>query len=138
MKGKDTRARGTQAGRRVPPADSNASHLRDRWVTEQEGSVVTGMSVPWFQRKRWEGGGPPYTKLGRAVRYKLSDLVAWMEERRRHSTSDRTHQDNEGTSLPASEENTTPTTGAEGLRRPAGTARPESSPGHRPSPQGDT
>lgn len=58
------------------------------WIAETEASRITGMSVAWFQRMRWAGGGIPYTKLGRAVRYKQSDVFSWMESHKRASTSD--------------------------------------------------
>jgi predicted DNA-binding transcriptional regulator AlpA len=59
----------------------------DLWITEIEAAQITGMSVAWFQRMRWAGGGMPYTKLGRACRYKLSDVMEWMDSRKRISTS---------------------------------------------------
>ena len=61
----------------------------ERLLTEKDAAKLTGFSVYWFQRKRWEGGGPPYVKFARAVRYKESDLVAWIEQHAGHrSTSD--------------------------------------------------
>ena len=48
-------------------------------VTEKEAAPIVGMSVAWLQRKRWEGGGPPYVKYDRAVRYRMEDLIAWVE-----------------------------------------------------------
>ena len=64
-----------------------AALIGDRWVDEKEASRLTGMSRPWFQRKRWEGGGIPYAKFSRACRYKVSDIFAWMEARTMTSTS---------------------------------------------------
>lgn len=32
---------------------------------------------------RRQGNGPPYIKVGRAVRYRLEDVERWTEERRR-------------------------------------------------------
>ena len=37
---------------------------------------------------RVRGGGPQFTKLNRAVRYRRADLDAFVAERLRHSTSD--------------------------------------------------
>ena len=48
-------------------------------ITEREAAPIVGMSVAWLQRKRWEGGGPPYVKYDRAVRYRMEDLMAWIE-----------------------------------------------------------
>ena len=43
----------------------------------------------WAKRRMM---GPPYTppflKLGRSVRYRWSDVCAWMDTRQRHSTSE--------------------------------------------------
>ncbi|HEV2545763.1 MAG TPA: helix-turn-helix domain-containing protein [Stellaceae bacterium] len=63
--------------------------MADQLLTEKEAANITGFSVYWFQRKRWEGGGPPFVKFQRAVRYRESDLVAWIEAHSgKRSTSD--------------------------------------------------
>ena len=59
----------------------------DRWVDESGAADYSGLSVAWFQRSRWDGSGPPFAKIGRAVRYKLSDLESFFESRKRSSTS---------------------------------------------------
>jgi len=40
-------------------------------------------------RWRVQGGGPPFIKMGGRIRYDVADLDAWLESRRRVSTSDR-------------------------------------------------
>lgn len=65
----------------------------NRLVDEKEAAQWTGMSVYWYQKMRWAGGGPPYTKLGSskyrgAVRYRLGELLSWFEQSRVRSTSD--------------------------------------------------
>jgi predicted DNA-binding transcriptional regulator AlpA len=52
----------------------------ERLITEKEASSLTSLSVAWFQRKRWEGGGPPFIKFEHAVRYRESELAAWIDE----------------------------------------------------------
>lgn len=43
--------------------------------------AITGMSAAFFERARWSGeGGPRYIKLGRLVRYKKKDVLAWLEK----------------------------------------------------------
>lgn len=37
---------------------------------------------------RCRGDGPPFVKLGRAVRYRASDLDAYVERRTRNNTSE--------------------------------------------------
>ncbi len=46
------------------------------------------LSVRTLQRQRSDGTGPAYIKVGRLVRYRKSDLDAWIEAQRRRSTSD--------------------------------------------------
>ena len=62
--------------------------MTEKLLTEQDAAPIVGMSVAWLQRKRWEGGGPPYVKYDRAVRYRMEDLMAWIEAHAgRESTS---------------------------------------------------
>lgn len=39
-----------------------------------------GKSVAWCERARWEGTGPCYIKLGRHVRYRVEDVLSWMDQ----------------------------------------------------------
>lgn len=58
------------------------------WVMEAQAVEITGMSLAWFRKKRRTGGGIPYSKMGRNVKYELSDIYAYMEERKVGSTSE--------------------------------------------------
>lgn len=60
----------------------------DENLTESQAVVLTGYSAQWFQRGRWAGYGPPYVKVGRMVRYRRGDLVAWLRERVHKSTAE--------------------------------------------------
>ena len=51
----------------------------DRLLSEKKAAEIIGLSEAWFQRKRWQGGGIPYVKIGRAVRYRESDLTAFID-----------------------------------------------------------
>lgn len=44
--------------------------------------------VKTLQAWRTRGGGPSFIKIGRLVRYRGSDVKAWMERRVRNSTSE--------------------------------------------------
>lgn len=66
----------------------NAQAMPDRFITDVEASQITGMSRGWFQRARWSGDGPPFVKLGAAVRYRENELRDWFAARTRRSTSD--------------------------------------------------
>ncbi len=48
-----------------------------------------GLAVKTLENMRTRGDGPRFLKLGRAVRYRLADLDAWMAERVMSSTSER-------------------------------------------------
>ncbi len=48
-------------------------------LTEKQASELSGYSVYWFQRKRWSGGGPPYRKIGKSVRYPEDRFQQWIE-----------------------------------------------------------
>ncbi len=58
---------------------------------EAAGKYIGGASSPisprTLQRWRLEGVGPTFVKLGRLVRYRQSDLEAFLDERARTSTS---------------------------------------------------
>jgi excisionase family DNA binding protein len=57
-------------------------------LNTKEAADALGLSERTLERWRVTGGGPRYVKVGRAVRYLLADLIEWVEERRRQSTSD--------------------------------------------------
>jgi predicted DNA-binding transcriptional regulator AlpA len=53
-------------------------------VTEREAAEYTGMSRSFLRQSRMDGiregrtPGPPFVKIGRAVRYLVEDLDAWL------------------------------------------------------------
>ncbi|KPH18949.1 hypothetical protein AN948_14020 [Rhodococcus sp. ADH] len=51
----------------------------DYWLTRPD--VATRLKIPIKTLAKWgsEGVGPPYAKMGRFCRYKLSDVIAWEE-----------------------------------------------------------
>ena len=58
-------------------------------LTTAQAAGVLGLSARTLEQLRVKGGGPPHFALGRrAVRYRRSDLDAWLDARRRKSTSD--------------------------------------------------
>ena len=52
-----------------------------------EAATRLGVRTQTLARWRVEGRGPRFIKVGRAVRYRESDLERWIEERLRESTS---------------------------------------------------
>jgi predicted DNA-binding transcriptional regulator AlpA len=47
---------------------------------------LTGLSRSSLAKKRCDGTGPAFFKIGRAVKYATSDVDAWVLTRRRTST----------------------------------------------------
>jgi len=58
-----------------------------RLLTQPEAARLLGLSERTLERLRVAGGGPLYVKAGRAVRYRESDLEAWIAARVVSSTS---------------------------------------------------
>ena len=52
---------------------------KECWLTESEVSELIGVTRATLQNWRWRGVGLPYSKFMRSVRYKESDLYAYME-----------------------------------------------------------
>lgn len=60
-------------------------------LTEREAAAEYGLSVHWFRRMRWAGGGPDYIKTpgrGGKVLYPRECLDRYFASRVRRSTSD--------------------------------------------------
>lgn len=59
------------------------------YLRTDEAATYLGVSVSLLEKERVAGGGPVYIQARRhgVVRYAMSDLDAWSEGNRRHSTS---------------------------------------------------
>jgi predicted DNA-binding transcriptional regulator AlpA len=57
-------------------------------LTPKEAAALWRVSDSFLAKARMRGDGPPYTKVGRSVRYSEADLLSWMKTRKRHSTSE--------------------------------------------------
>ena len=53
-----------------------------RYINEKEVSSITGRALPTLRNDRHHGRGIPYCKIGKSVRYGLSDVVDFMESRK--------------------------------------------------------
>lgn len=59
-----------------------------RLMTQKDLAQYLGKSTAWCERARWAGDGPQFVKLGRNVRYKADDVIAWVNSNMRQSTSE--------------------------------------------------
>ena len=57
-------------------------------LTTKEAAAYCRLSTPTLERFRLTGNGPPFLKLGKAVRYRRSDLDTWLASRLVRSTSE--------------------------------------------------
>jgi excisionase family DNA binding protein len=70
------------------PEDSSKPASEKPFLTTKEAAAWLGLTSNTLEKWRVQGGGPPYRKHGRYVRYHLDDLVAWSEASKRRSTSE--------------------------------------------------
>lgn len=57
-------------------------------LTQNHLAEYLSKSTAWCERARWNGQGPKFIKLGRHVRYKVEDVLAWVDSNSRQSTSE--------------------------------------------------
>lgn len=50
-------------------------------------AVLVGLAEQTLRKLRIVGGGPPFIKIGKAVRYRPSDLDAWLTARMMSTTT---------------------------------------------------
>ena len=54
----------------------------DELLTTEQAAEIVSLSVSSLNQYRCKGeGGPTYLRLGRKIRYRESDLIAWMNSR---------------------------------------------------------
>ncbi|WP_414695006.1 helix-turn-helix transcriptional regulator [Phenylobacterium sp.] len=74
------------------PSRRHVGAQPDRLLRTPEAAELLNVSVAFLERQRWLRAGPPHVRVsgasGRAVRYRRSDLLSWMEANRIDSSSD--------------------------------------------------
>ncbi len=65
----------------------NQTDLSGTFVDECQVADMLCQSVRTIQKWRVKGNGPGYYKLGRSVRYRLDEVLAWADARRKAHTS---------------------------------------------------
>ena len=56
--------------------------------TAAEAAQILKVSLSWLAKARMRGDGPPFIKVGRAIRYSELALQQWMKSRQRLSTAE--------------------------------------------------
>lgn len=58
---------------------------REEYLSTKEVAELTGLSVQFFEigRSRDAADQPPYSRVGRRIIYRRSEVEKWLEERRR-------------------------------------------------------
>jgi excisionase family DNA binding protein len=57
-------------------------------LTQRQAAALLCLSERTLERFRTSGGGPRFVRCGRSIRYRLSDVEAWIASRVVGSTSD--------------------------------------------------
>lgn len=70
------------------PAASISPYPVSSLINEHHAAQILGLKVSTLRRWRWSGDGPPFVKVGAAVRYDPRELDAFIAAGRRTSTSD--------------------------------------------------
>ncbi len=52
----------------------------DKIITEKEAAIHLGLAVQTLRNWRYRRKGPPYLKISRAVRYKISDIEKFLQQ----------------------------------------------------------
>jgi len=61
--------------------------MTDRLLTTRQAALILNLRESTLEQWRWNGRGPEYVKLNRAVRYRLADVEAFVERRVFSSTT---------------------------------------------------
>jgi predicted DNA-binding transcriptional regulator AlpA len=61
----------------------------ERVLLPRDAASLLRVSDSWLAKARMRGDGPPYVKIGRAIRYPEGPLLQWMKSRLHLSTSER-------------------------------------------------
>jgi hypothetical protein len=52
-----------------------------RYINEKDVASCLGVSIALLRKLRLKGGGPPFVKISKCVRYEVEALTRWMSER---------------------------------------------------------
>jgi predicted DNA-binding transcriptional regulator AlpA len=57
------------------------NYVEQRWLSRRQLADRLGLPIKTLAQWASKGTGPPYARMGRHVRYRLSDIVEWETER---------------------------------------------------------
>jgi predicted DNA-binding transcriptional regulator AlpA len=57
-------------------------------LTPKEAALFLKMSESWLAKARMRGDGPPFIKIGRAIRYSEAAVQQWLKSHQHLSTSE--------------------------------------------------
>jgi len=60
----------------------------DKLLTRRDAARLLNLKISTLEAWAVRGGGPAFVKLGRAVRYRESDLLAFVESQVRYNTAE--------------------------------------------------
>lgn len=63
-----------------------SDHLKAAYISAAGAAAYLGVAEHTLANWRWKGAGPRFTKLNRAIRYRIADLDAYAEAGMRAST----------------------------------------------------
>lgn len=64
------------------------SETYPRMLSVREAAAQLGVSKSWLDKKRVDGGGPLYSKIGARVVYSPADIVDFAAQAKRRHTSE--------------------------------------------------
>jgi predicted DNA-binding transcriptional regulator AlpA len=79
---------GPQPSATRPTAPVEPDDRDDETLLPSEVAELLKVSQSFLAKGRMRDDGPPYHKVGRAVRYTRSEVLAWLKSRGRNSTSE--------------------------------------------------
>ena len=71
----------------MSPQTSSSAIDIDLLLNQSQVAKILGMTEKFLEARRTRGGGIPFCKIGRLVRYRRADVDIWIQGQRRVSTS---------------------------------------------------
>jgi hypothetical protein len=72
----------------APQLKADLARSAGEFVDVDAASRILDVSTSYLNKSRLTGGGPPYAKFGKSVRYNVAVLRSWAAAQTRRSTSE--------------------------------------------------